>query len=80
MNRPLLLAGTIKRLHVDRRVIAQNRKNGTNEPAITIQTSRGAIKAWRVNVQGPCTFIQSTKPLSCGARLWVETRAAVDFE
>lgn len=80
MNRPLILAGTIKRLHVDRRIIAQNRKSGADEPAITIQTSRGSVKARRVNIQGPCTFIQSAKPLSCGARLWVETRAAVDFE
>ena len=73
----ILRAGTVKRLHVDRRIMAQNRKNGTNEPAYTIQTSKGSIKChW---VDGYFTFDQSKKPLSCGARMYGETRGEVRY-
>lgn len=75
----LLAPGTIKRLHVDRRVIAQNRKSGRDDPAITVQTSKRPFKARRVRVLGPSEFVQSKKPLSCGARLWIETRAGVEL-
>jgi hypothetical protein len=75
MNIP---AGTIKRLHVDKHVIARNRKTGSNDPTITVQTSKGAHKARTVHVYGPSSFVQAhgeRKPLSCGARVWIETRA-----
>lgn len=73
-----LVAGTIKRLHVDRRVMASNRKHDRNDPPITVQTSRGPFKAHRVEVFGPSLFVHSPhKPLSCGARVWIETRALV---
>lgn len=76
-----LRAGTVKRLHVDRRVMASNRKHGRNDPPITVQTSRGPFKAHRVEVLGPSTFVHSPdKPLSCGARVWIETHAEVVFE
>ncbi len=72
-------AGTIKRLHVDKRVIGSNRKHGTNHPPITVQTSAGPIKAMRISVKGPSEFIyDSAIPLSCGARLWIETTAALE--
>lgn len=71
-------AGLVKRLHVDRRIVAQNVKRDENKPAITIQTSKGPIKAHTVWIRGPSLFKQSMdKPLSCGARLWVETHAEV---
>lgn len=75
--------GRIKRLHVDRRIVASNRKTGASEPAITVQTSSGPIKAYHVNILGNSEFEQASlergiKPLSCGARLWVKTRAALE--
>lgn len=73
-----LAIGTIKRVHVDRRVIAQNRKDGGNRPAMTVQTSRGPVKARRVVIHGTLVFDQRAKQLSCGARIYGETRAAVD--
>lgn len=73
-------AGTVKRLHVDRRIMAQNRINGTNKPALTIQTSKGSIKAKDITVYGITHLIQSERPLSCGARAWVETRAEVHYQ
>lgn len=76
-----LKESNIKRIHVDRRIIAQNLKRGENKPTITVQTSKGPIKASRVEVLGPSTFMQAgidgVKPLSCGARVWIETRSPV---
>jgi len=78
-----LPAGTVKRLHVDRRIVAQNRRLNTREPAITVQTSKGPLKARYVNILGGSEFQQADdelgiKPLGCGARLWVKTRAALE--
>lgn len=75
-----LRAGTIKRIHVDRRVLAMNRKHGTKEPAWTIQTSKGPIKCrewWTTGLawgSGP-----EAKQLSCGARMYIVTYAKVEY-
>ena len=75
-----LPAGTIKRLHVDRRIIANNKRHGRTDPPITVQTSKGPHKAMRVAVYGKSEFVyRPEKPLSCGAVLWVETTAAVEL-
>jgi hypothetical protein len=87
-----LKAGTVKRIHVNRQVIAQNRTSGANEPAVTVQTSKGPHRARRAVVLGHSEMVQAgpvisevdgslirtIKPLSCGARVWLETRAAVE--
>lgn len=73
-----LKAGTIKRIHVDKHVIAANLKHGRNDPPITIQTSKGSHKCFGVDIRGPSRFMyRPTKPLSCGARLFVETKAEI---
>lgn len=83
MSSGSLGAGTIKRIHVDRRIVAQNRRTGANAPAITIQTSKGPIKARKVCVAGLARFVQAdgvaVKPLGCGARIWCETKARVTY-
>lgn len=74
----MLRKGTLKRIHVDKHIMAQNRKRDPADakPPITIQTSKGPLKALEVEVLGPSRFTYSPcKPLSCGARLWIETRA-----
>lgn len=77
-----LRPGLIKRIHVDRRIMAQNLKRGQNKPAITIQTSQGPIKARQVD-GGKFSVVQAgfngRRPLNCGARIWIETRAEVRF-
>lgn len=72
--------GTIKRIHVDRRIMAQNKRDGTNLPALTIQTSRGSIKARWVKVFDATVLVQAEKPLSCGARAYIETRSIVGYK
>jgi hypothetical protein len=85
-----LKAGTVKRIHVNRQVLARNLKEGRNDPACTVQTSKGphACKAATIlghsEMRQAGTFRRDTggmytvKPLGCGARVWVETRAAVE--
>lgn len=76
-----LSAGTIKRLHVDKGLLASNRKHGKNKPPLTIQHSSGSKKAFVVDIKGPAKFIyRPEKPLSCGAVAWIETRAEVVYE
>lgn len=76
----LLEAGTIKRIHVDRRVIAANRKNGTQLPPWTIQTSKGPIKCFTWKTLGPVQGVGPDYPqLSCGARIYMVTHAKVEY-
>jgi hypothetical protein len=66
----------IKRIHVNQHIIRGNRRDGTNDPPITIKTSRANVRAHEVRIDGPSRLVYSPdKPLSCGARLWVETHA-----
>ena len=63
-----------KRIHINQHVIRANKKNGTNKPAITVKTHKANTYAHRVEIEGPSSVIYSPdKPLSCGARFWVET-------
>lgn len=72
---------TIKRLHVNQQVIARNRKLGTNDPPLTVQTSGGPHPATEVEIKGPSKLIYSPhKPLNCGARLWIETKAELELK
>ncbi len=71
--------GTIKRIHVNKHIIASNLKRGRADPAITIQTSRGSTTVYGVDIHGKSRMIYSpNKPLSCGARIWLETTARVE--
>lgn len=76
----VLEAGTIKRIHVDKHVLASNRQHDEDRPAWTIQTSGGPIKCRFWQVDGPAVGRQGSKPLSCGARMYLETRSLVRYE
>ena len=68
----------MKRIHINQHVIRANKKNGTNDPVITVKDSKRNVYADRVEIGGPSTVIYSPdKPLSCGARVWIETTAPV---
>jgi hypothetical protein len=71
-------AGILKRIHVNKHVIAANAKHGRNDPAITIQTSAGSFTARKIEWTGRSVMIHDAEhPLSCGAKVWIETTAAV---
>ena len=67
-----------KRIHINQHVIRANAKSGASDPAITVKTSKENVYADRVEIDGPSSVVYSPdKPLSCGARVWIETDAPV---
>lgn len=71
----------LKRIHINRQKIAQNKKRTKKQPVISIKTSRGNTYAHGVTIDGPSRLVYSPKkPLDCGAVLWIETRADVKLD
>ena len=67
-----------KRIHINMHVIRRNHKTGEREPVITVKTSKSNDYAHEVEIDGPSRIIYSPdKPLSCGARVWIETDSEV---
>ena len=67
-----------KIIHVNMHVIRKNKKKGERNPTITVKTYKTNTYAHEVDILGPSKVIYSPdKPLSCGARLWIETHSEV---
>ena len=65
------------RIHVNQHNIRANAK-GADLPVLTVKTYKENVKCNRVAVHGPSTVVYSPdKPLSCGAKVWIETEAEV---
>ena len=68
------------RIHVNQHKIRANKKNGTRDPVITCKTSKSNEYAHEIEILGPSKIVYSPdKPLSCGARVWIETDADVQL-
>jgi len=66
-----------KRIHINQHHIRANAK-GEDLPVITVKTYKENHKVNSVEIQGPSTLVYSPdKPLSCGAKVWIETEAVV---
>ena len=66
------------RIHVNQHIIRKNYKNNENEPVLTSKTSKSNEYAHEVEILGPSKVIYSpNKPLSCGAKVWIETESEV---
>jgi len=66
-------------IHVNQHVVKANTKNGTHDPVLTIKTYKTNNYAHAVEIKGPSKIMYSpNKPLSCGAKVWVETQAPVE--
>jgi len=66
------------RIHVNQHKIRSNKKHNLNEPVITVKTSKSNTYASEVEIKGPSKVIYSPdKPLSCGAKVWIETESEV---
>lgn len=73
-------AGLLKRIHVNKHLIGKNRKHGTNDPVLTCKTSKGNFKGHSLEIKGSSRLVYSPeKPLSCGAWVWIETKAEVEI-
>ena len=67
-----------KKIHINQHIIRSNKKNGTNDPVITVKTSKSNTYASEVEILGKSNLVYSpNKPLSCGARVWIETESKV---
>ena len=68
-----------KIIHINQHKIRSNQKTGEREPLITCKTYKDNTYAHAVSVMDKegteaCKIVYSPdKPLSCGARVWIET-------
>ena len=69
----------MKRIHINSNIIKSNAKHGKNDPAITIRRGQKVeTYAHEVIIDGPSRVVyRPDKPLSCGAKVWIETEATV---
>jgi hypothetical protein len=69
------------RIHINQHVIRRNKRDGTDEPPITVKQGRTNTYCRSVEVLGPSRVVYApTRPLSCGARVWIETDAEVRLD
>jgi hypothetical protein len=67
-------------IHVNQHVIKANRKNGVNNPILTVKTYKDNKYAHEVEILGPSKIVyEPDKPLSCGAHVWIETQSEVNI-
>lgn len=67
-----------KRIHINQHKIRSNKKNNTEEPVITVKTSKYNTYAKEVEILGKSKLVyKPNNPLSCGARVWIETNEKV---
>lgn len=65
-------------LHVNQHVIKANAKNNENNPVLTVKTYKENRYAHEVAIDGPSRLVYNAhNPLSCGARVWIETESEV---
>lgn len=77
----ILPAGCLKRIHVNQHKIRSNRKCGENDAVVTVKSKFGNHYGNRVVIHGPSEVVyRADNPLSCGATVWVETKAKVTIE
>jgi len=71
----------IARIHVNQHVIKANAKNGENNPIFTIKQGGSNTYAFNVKVKGEMELVYSPdKPLSCGAKVWIETKGDIEVD
>jgi hypothetical protein len=80
-----IAAGIIKRLHVHQQEIRRAMTNQEfSTPVCIVQTSKGSVRGRAIHIKDRngdivCTLKQQLyKPLSCGARVFIETTAEIE--
>jgi hypothetical protein len=65
-------------IHVNQHAVRRNIKAQEPEPVLTVKTHKTNTYAYEVEVLGVSRVVYSPhRPLSCGARVWIETGAEV---
>ena len=66
-------------IHVNQHVIKANAKSGKQDPVLTIKTYKSNTYAHEVLIKGDSKVVYAPDdPLSCGAKVWIETNAQVE--
>jgi hypothetical protein len=74
-------AGPIKRIHVNQHVIRANRKDGVQNPPLSVKVGGRTYPAHDVLITGPSRVVyRPDKPLACGATVWVTTQEEIALE
>ena len=69
------------RIHINRHVIAANRKTGAHEPPLSLVKRGKTHRAHAIDLLGPARVVYAPhKPLKCGATAWIEAADAVIVE
>ena len=72
-----------KIIHINQHIIRSNSKNNTNDPVITCKTYKSNEYANSLDIKDKNNITiakviySPDKPLSCGAKVWIETEATV---
>ena len=68
-------------IHVNRAFIAANAKDGGDRPVFIVRAGRNGKSRYakEVRILGPSQMVYNKKPLSCGAKAWIETDAEVEL-
>jgi len=69
----------MKIIHVNRQHIAMNALDGRDRPVYTIKDKKSTKYARQVIINGPSRLVYNGKQLTCGARAWIETDAAIEL-
>jgi hypothetical protein len=68
-------------IHVNQHVVKDNSKTGERNPVLTVKTYKTNTYAHEVEIKGDSKVIYSPdKPLSCGAKVWIETDGEVTIK
>lgn len=67
-------------IHVNQAIIKSNTKNKEDKAVLTVKTYKSNTYAKEVEIQGNSRVVYSpSKPLSCGAKVWIETESEVNI-
>ena len=70
-----------KYIQVNQHKIKSNFKHNKNEPVLTVKTYKSNNYGHEIEIDGPCKIVyRPNKPLSCGARVWIETKSEVSIK
>lgn len=68
----------LTKIHVNQHIVRRNSKTGERLPPLTVKTYKKNARAYEVAINGPCRVVyQPDCPLSCGAKVWIETEGSV---
>ncbi|MEB3826026.1 DNA-binding protein [Phormidium sp. CCY1219] len=67
-------------IHVNQHKIRQNNKREEKEPVISVKHGSSNRYGFEAEIAGPSRVVyRPDKPLSCGAKVWIETLSSVEL-